>query len=248
MALGPLLFGLGAVGWGRRLATPAGSEARPAAVLGGPVSGVAEVLGNVRHCLGRASEFAAALLTATLDVSPRGRVKVARRLEVKCSPRRGVSLVDLGNPVVGAVQVATDPFAGVFGAEPAGGRRQVGIAAIEKRGVVGVVGGPGQVVSDGPVLVGEEIVARIESFQAVAVILRGTLGPITNPLLRAAHGTVVGAEAAEQLVRLRQVAPWTGLSFFLGLFLALGLGWLRAVGPWRLRREKGGQPEADQKR
>jgi hypothetical protein len=37
---------------------------------------VADVLGNVRHCLGRASKLAAAFLTAGLDVSPCGRVKV----------------------------------------------------------------------------------------------------------------------------------------------------------------------------
>ena len=103
---------------------------------------MADVLGNVRHCLGRASELAAALLTAGLDVSPCGRVKVTRRLEIKCSPRRGFSLAKLGNPVVGAVQVATDPFAGVFGAKPAGGWRQVGIAAIEECSIVGVVGSP----------------------------------------------------------------------------------------------------------
>jgi len=76
-ALGPLLFGLGPGGRGRRLATLAGSDAEPATALGGPVSGVADMLGNVRHGLGRAGELAAALLTAGLDVSPRGRVKVA---------------------------------------------------------------------------------------------------------------------------------------------------------------------------
>jgi len=38
---------------------------------------MADMLGNVRHGLGRAGELAAALLTAGLDVSPRGRVKVA---------------------------------------------------------------------------------------------------------------------------------------------------------------------------
>ena len=157
-------------------------------------------------------------------------------------------MAELGDPVVGAVQVATDPLAGVFGAEPVGGRRQVGIAAVEQRGVAGVVDGPGQVVGDGPVLVGEEIVARIECLQAVAVILRGALGPVANPLLGAARGTVVGAEAAEQVVRLPQVAPWPGLSFLLGL-LPYPWPWVaRAVGPWRLRREEGGQPEADQKR
>ena len=241
-ALGPLLFGLGAVGRGRRLATPAGSEAEPAAALGGPVGGVAEVLGNVGHGLGRAGELAAALLTAGLHVAPRGRVKVACRLEIKLGPRRGFSLAELGDPFVGAVQVATDPFAGVFGAEPAGGRRQVGIAAVEKRGVVGVVGGPGQVMSGGPVLVGEEIVAGIECLQAVAVILRGALGPVANPLLGAARGAVVGAEAAEQVVRLPQVAPGPGLSFFLGLFLALGLGRLGPSGPGGCGGKKAASP------
>src|SRR3974377_809372 len=103
-----------------------------------------------------------------------------------------------------------------------------------------MVGSPCQVMSDGPVLVGEELVARIECFQAVAVILRGGLGPVTNPLLRAAHGTVIGAEAAKQVVRLRQVASRPGLSFFLGLFLALGLGRLRAVGFWWVRGGRGG--------
>ena len=189
------------------------------------------MLGDVGHRLGRAGELAAALLTAGLDVAPRGRVKVARRLQIECGTRRGFSVAELGNPVVGAVQVAADPFAGVFGAEPAGGRRQVGIAAVEERGVAGVVGGPRQVVGDGPVLVGEEIVAGIEGLQAVAVILRGALGPVADPLLGAARGTVVGAEAAEQVVRLRQVAPRPGLSFLLGLFLALGLGRRGPSGP-----------------
>ena len=66
-SIGPLRFGLGAVGRRRRLATSAGSETEPATTFGGPVRGVAEVLGHVRHGLGRASKLAATLLTAGLE-------------------------------------------------------------------------------------------------------------------------------------------------------------------------------------
>ena len=44
-------LGSGRSGWGRRY-DAAGSEAKPAVGLGGPIGGVADVLGNARHCLG----------------------------------------------------------------------------------------------------------------------------------------------------------------------------------------------------
>ena len=113
---------------------------------------MAEVLGDMRHGLGRAGQLAAALLTAGLDVAPRGRVQVAGRLQIESGFRRGVSFAELRDSVVGAVQVAADPFGRILRAEPGGGRRQFGIAAIEQSGVAGMVGGAGQVVGDGPIL------------------------------------------------------------------------------------------------
>src|ERR1017187_3318610 len=78
-ALGSLAFGLGALRRRRGLTTPFGADSDAATAVGRPVRHVAEVLGHVRHRLGRTSELAAALLPAGLQITPSSRVQVAGR-------------------------------------------------------------------------------------------------------------------------------------------------------------------------
>ncbi|MEJ7638038.1 MAG: hypothetical protein WKF75_08670 [Singulisphaera sp.] len=175
------------------------------------------MLRDVGHGLGGPGQLAGTLRAVALGVLAGGIVEVAGGVEVE--PRLGARLpvAALSNPVVGVAEFTDGPLGVVLWAAARRGR-QLGVGAVDPRGVAGVADGAGQGVRGRGVLVGlVRRAARLFGLDRLAIDARGALGPVLEPLLGLAGGAVVGAEPAEPIIRLARSAsgPWgPGPPFF----------------------------------